>query len=132
MQKEAIDETSGTGTLRVREVVRVNLGKQYVVLGRAEDVCRSASLVSHARESDAEHRLLTLFILALKKLLTRNLNRSSSVCMMINLKFVFGSMLPVWSSTSSICLLHEYLCELEFKPRADLLASASYLSTYPV
>jgi hypothetical protein len=46
------------------------------------------------------------FILARKKLRTRNLNRSSSVCMIINLKFVLGSMLPVWFSTSSIWLRH--------------------------
>jgi hypothetical protein len=44
----------------------------------------------------------TFFILARRKLLTRNLNLSSSVCMIINVKLVFGSMLPVWSSTSSI------------------------------
>lgn len=44
----------------------------------------------------------TFFSLALMKLLTRNLNLSSSVCTMINLKFVLGSMLPVWSSTDSI------------------------------
>jgi hypothetical protein len=48
----------------------------------------------------------TFFNLALKKLLTRNLNLSSSVCTMISLKLVFGSMLPVCSSTSSICLRH--------------------------
>ena len=48
----------------------------------------------------------TFFNLALKKLLTRNLNRSSSVCTTMSLKLVFGSMLPVCSSTSSICLRH--------------------------
>lgn len=45
----------------------------------------------------------TFFILARRKLLTRNLKRSSSVCIIISLKLVFGSMFPVWSSTSSIC-----------------------------
>jgi hypothetical protein len=44
----------------------------------------------------------TFFILARKKLRTRNLNLSSSVWMTMSLKFAFGSMLPVWSSTSSI------------------------------
>lgn len=48
----------------------------------------------------------TFFSLARKKLRTRNLKRSSSVWMTISLKFVFGSMFPVWSSTSSICLRH--------------------------
>ena len=37
----------------------------------------------------------TFFNLALKKLLTRNLNRSSSVCITMSLKFVFGSIFPV-------------------------------------
>lgn len=49
----------------------------------------------------------TFFILARRKLLTRNLNLSSSVCIMINLKFVFGSMFPVWSSTNSIFLQNQ-------------------------
>jgi hypothetical protein len=44
----------------------------------------------------------TFFILARKKLRTRNLNLSSSVWMTMSLKFAFGSMLPVWSSTNSI------------------------------
>lgn len=37
----------------------------------------------------------TFFSLARKKLLTRNLKRSSSVWMTMSLKFVFGSILPV-------------------------------------
>jgi len=47
----------------------------------------------------------TFAILALKKLRIRYLNRSSSVCMTIRAKFVFGSMSPVISSTLSICAL---------------------------
>jgi hypothetical protein len=71
------------------EGVRVDLGG---LLARFREGCRRVRF--------------TFFILALKKLRTRNLNRSNSVCMMINLKFVLGSMLPVWSSTSSIWLRH--------------------------
>jgi hypothetical protein len=33
----------------------------------------------------------------------RNLKRSSSVCVMMRLKFAEGSMVPVMSSTVSIC-----------------------------
>jgi hypothetical protein len=46
---------------------------------------------------------LTFANRALKKLLTRNLNRSSSVWKTINLKFVLGSIDPVCSSTTPIC-----------------------------
>ena len=47
----------------------------------------------------------TFAILARKKDRIRNLNRSSSVCMMMRLKFADGSMVPVMSSTVSIYFL---------------------------
>lgn len=47
----------------------------------------------------------TLAIRARNKPRTRYFQRSSSVCMTIKAKFVFGSISPVISSTRSICLL---------------------------
>ena len=47
---------------------------------------------------------ITLAMRARRNDRTRNLKRSSSVCMMIRRKLVLGSMLPVCSSTSSILL----------------------------
>lgn len=44
----------------------------------------------------------TFAILALKKLRTRNLNRSSSVCTTTRVKLALGSMVPVSSSMVSI------------------------------
>jgi len=46
----------------------------------------------------------TFASLALKNERTRNLKRSSSVCMIMRRKLAFGSVLPVCSSTSSILL----------------------------
>ena len=46
----------------------------------------------------------TLAILARKNERIKNLNLSSSVCMMMRLKFADGSMVPVMSSTVSIYL----------------------------
>jgi hypothetical protein len=46
----------------------------------------------------------TFPILARRKERMRNLKRSSSVCVMMRLKFAEGSMVPVMSSTFSICL----------------------------
>jgi hypothetical protein len=54
-------------------------------------ICKDISLLFCVKRGG----IYTFLILALKKLLTRNLNLSNSVCMMINLKFVLGSMLPV-------------------------------------
>jgi len=39
----------------------------------------------------------------------RNFQRSTSVCMIMRLKFVFGSMSPVMVSTSSICFLIRFV-----------------------
>lgn len=49
--------------------------------------------------------MLTFAILERRKLRTMYLYRSSSVCMTISAKLVFGSMSPVISSTFSICAL---------------------------
>lgn len=56
------------------------------------------SSVSTMRSMYAHNRIYnkrTFFNRARKKLLTRNLNRSSSVWITMSLKFVFGSKLPV-------------------------------------
>ena len=47
---------------------------------------------------------ITLAMRARRKERTRNLKRSSSVCMMIRRKLILGSMFPVCSSTISILL----------------------------
>ena len=75
------------------------------VVGVGVDLLYTFSIcpVSRNLEQEGEKgRVQTLPNRALKKLLTRNLNRSTSVCTTMRRKFVFGSMFPVWSSTSSI------------------------------
>jgi hypothetical protein len=83
-------------------------GIPYAAIGYVGGVRRSTSRCWYiaAQINSSARQDHTFFILALRKLRTKNLNRSSSVCMMMSLKFVFGSMLPVWSSTSSIWLRH--------------------------
>lgn len=49
--------------------------------------------------------MLTFAILERRKLRTMYLYRSSSVCITMRAKLVFGSMSPVISSTFSICAL---------------------------
>jgi hypothetical protein len=56
------------------------------------------------RKEREEH---TFPILARRKDRMRNLNLSSSVCMMMRLKFAEGSMVPVMSSTVSIYFLRK-------------------------
>lgn len=58
---------------------------------------------SELREVCRGGRKQTLAILTRTSERTRNLKRSSSVCTMINRKLIFGSRLPVCSSTTSIC-----------------------------
>jgi hypothetical protein len=55
------------------------------------------------RGRDGKKEKHTFAILARRKERMRNLNLSSSVCVMMRLKFADGSMVPVMSSTVSIC-----------------------------
>jgi hypothetical protein len=90
-----------------REAGRASRGKSCAAIGCVEGVNRSTNVCQYAAVRIRRVGIVpTFFILALRKLRTKNLNRSSSVCMMMSLKFVLGSMLPVWSSTSSIWLRH--------------------------
>lgn len=52
--------------------------------------------------------ILTFDILALKNDLSKNFTLSSSVCRITSLKFDVGSMAPVISSMTSICLLYQH------------------------
>jgi hypothetical protein len=62
------------------------------------------------REGEEEKNKHTFPILARRKDRMRNLKRSSSVCVMMRLKFAEGSMVPVMSSTVSICVFGRRSC----------------------
>lgn len=96
MLREGTDEIPDTGAPQVRGAVAMSLMRHHVRFGDDVDEHQSEDdLVNHMLKSAAIRFITTFFILALRKLLTKNLNLSNSVWMMINLKFVFGSMFPV-------------------------------------
>lgn len=71
--------------------------------GRRRDDLRAVMMVIGKGKGGMEKH--TFAILARRKERMRNLNLSSSVCVMMRLKFADGSMVPVMSSTVSICVL---------------------------
>jgi hypothetical protein len=82
----------GGGQERIESV---GVGEGFGMSG--EDVERMRVDLSGVSEGlgGERERKQTFAIRARKKLRTRNLKRSSSVCITMSLKFVFGSMFPV-------------------------------------
>lgn len=78
-----------------------------------EEVCVCVCVcLEKVRRGDGEE--CTFAILARRKERMRNLNLSSSVCVIMRLKFAEGSIVPVMSSTVSIYFFGRVSCQLFF------------------
>lgn len=120
MKREGTDASLHTGSPRGK-VSRIGQDRS----DSEEHRHQSVNIFSIIRARISER--VTLAMRARRKERTRNLKRSSSVCMMIRRKLVLGSVSPVCCSTSSILLPQIFALAAMF---SDANAKDKYLTTY--